>query len=281
MKNKDILSLECLYFCTYMSILMKRGFVMNEWKISKIKEFLEMNQMTDELKLRLLNDTRKGVHKLVQEYEKKEEQQRQLKQKFIEMSQFEREFWKKDERIIVGVDEVGRGPLAGPVVACAVVLPEDFCLLGLDDSKKIHKAKHELFYNYIVNHALDVQVGIVEAQEIDEINILQATKKAMREAIHLISLPINHVLIDAVELTGLTYKSTSIIKGDQKSISIAAASIVAKVTRDRIMKEIDHQYPMYQFKKNSGYGTKEHINAIEQYGITEIHRKSFLKSINY
>lgn len=193
-----------------------------------------------------------------------------------DLYKYERELYKNGLHYIAGVDEVGRGPLVGPVVAACVVLPKDFELVGLTDSKKLSEKKRGIFYDYIVNHAIAYSVGIVSNEKIDEINIYQATKKAMMEAISNVNekIKLEHILIDAMKLE-LDIPSTSIIKGDSKSISIAAASVVAKVTRDRMMEELDLKYPEYGFKKHKGYPTKSHIEAIHKYGILEEYRKSY------
>lgn len=175
---------------------------------------------------------------------------------------------------IAGVDEVGRGPLVGPVVAACVVLPLGYHLEGLTDSKKLSAKKRDMFYDILKKDALGIGVGIVSEDVIDEVNIYEATKMAMYDAISKCSSKIEHVLIDAMKLD-LDIPSTSIIKGDLKSYTIAAASIIAKVTRDRMLDELDLRYPMYGFKKNKGYPTVEHVNAINKYGIIKEHRKSY------
>ena len=177
---------------------------------------------------------------------------------------------------IAGVDEVGRGPLVGPVVTSCVVLPKGYVLDGLTDSKKLTKKQREKFYDIIMNDALGIGIGIKSEKVIDEVNIYEATKLAMKEAIENCKkkCQIEHVLIDAMKLD-LDIPSTSIIKGDYKSITIAAASVIAKVTRDRMLEELDKKYPMYGFKDNAGYGTKKHIEAIKEYGIIDEHRKTF------
>lgn len=177
---------------------------------------------------------------------------------------------------IGGVDEVGRGPLIGDVVAACVVLPSDFVLEGLTDSKKLSEKKRDIFYEIIKEKALSIGIGKVSPKEIDEINIYEATKKAMTIAINEVRKQINleHVLIDAMPLC-LDITTTSIIKGDSKSISIAAASVIAKVTRDRDLYLLDKEYPMYDLANNKGYGTKKHIEAIKKYGITKYHRLSY------
>lgn len=192
-----------------------------------------------------------------------------------DLYQFENALYQQGVRYIAGVDEVGRGPLVGPVVTACVILPQDFVLEGLTDSKKLSAKKRDLFYDYIMEHALSVSVGMMDEKVIDEVNIYEATKRAMYQAIENSKIVPDHVLIDAMKLEKLTIPSTSIIKGDAKSISIAAASVIAKVTRDRMMEELDKKYPMYGFRKHKGYPTKEHIEAIQKYGIIEEHRKTF------
>ena len=187
---------------------------------------------------------------------------------------FERNLRQEGITFIAGVDEVGRGPLVGPVVAACVVLPEHFHLEGLTDSKKLSEKKREYFYDEIMRQALGVGVGIISEKVIDEANIYEATKMAMKEAINNCSCQIEHVLIDAMKLD-IDIPTTSIIKGDLKSITISAASVIAKVTRDRMLDQLDLQYPMYDFKHNKGYPTKKHLEAISQYGIIEEHRKSY------
>lgn len=189
---------------------------------------------------------------------------------------FERELRDTGIKYIAGVDEVGRGPLIGPVVTACVVLPEKFDLEGLTDSKKLSEKKRDYFYEEIKKQALGIGIGECSAEEIDKYNIYEATKIAMKRAINncLKECKIEHVLIDAMKLD-IDIPTTSIIKGDLKSITISAASVIAKVTRDRLMRELDIKYPMYDFKKNVGYPTKEHIAAIKKYGILKEHRKSF------
>ncbi len=194
----------------------------------------------------------------------------------MDLYKYEKELYKEGIEFIGGVDEVGRGPLVGPVVTACVVLPKDFVLEGLTDSKQLSEKKRNLFYDYIINHCLAYGIGIVDADVIDEINIYEATKKAMIMAIDEVSKKINlqHVLIDAMPLD-ILIPTTSIIKGDAKSISIAAASVVAKVTRDRMMYELDKKYPQYGFSKHKGYPTKAHVEAINKYGLIEGYRKTY------
>lgn len=220
---------------------------------------------------------------------KKAEREKMLAEKLIAMQEHERELRSTGAKYIAGVDEVGRGPLAGPVVTACVILPEDFDVLGVDDSKKLSEKKREALYDAILEKAIAYGIGSADNFIIDEINILEATKKAMKDAVEQAEemlkaklgdgTTIDHVLLDAVVLKDLDKAQTSLIKGDAKSLSIAAASIVAKVTRDRQMVEYHNQYPDYGFDSNKGYGTKAHYEGIERCGITPIHRKSFLKNI--
>lgn len=190
------------------------------------------------------------------------------------MKEYENELYKKGIKLIAGIDEVGRGPLVGPVVTAAVILKEDFFDERINDSKKITEKKREELYKIIMENAVSVGIGISSEQIIDEINILEATKRAMKEAINNLEIRPQHLLIDAVKLD-IDIPSTSIIKGDAKSQSIAAASIIAKVTRDKMMYELDKLHPEYDFKSNKGYGTKKHIEAIYKYGPLKEHRKTF------
>lgn len=187
---------------------------------------------------------------------------------------YERELIQKGITLIGGIDEVGRGPLVGPVVAACVILPINYQLKGLTDSKKLTEKKREEFYEIIKKDALSIGLGIVDEKTIDEVNIYEATKIAMKEAVDKLSLKPEHLLIDAMPLK-LDIPSTSIIKGDAKSLTIAAASVIAKVTRDRMLIELDKKYPMYDFIHNKGYPTKKHLEAIEQFGILKEHRKSY------
>ncbi len=195
---------------------------------------------------------------------------------------YERDLREKGINFIAGVDEVGRGPLVGPVVAACVVLPEKFSLEGLTDSKKLSEKKRDFFFDEIKKQALGIGVGVIDEKKIDEVNIYEATKLAMKEAIRkcLENCKIDHILIDAMPLD-LDIPTTSIIKGDLKSITISAASVIAKVTRDRMLDELDEKFPMYDFKKNKGYPTKKHLQAIEEYGIIEEHRRSYGPVKNY
>ena len=200
----------------------------------------------------------------------------------IDNYMYERELREKCITFIAGVDEVGRGPLVGPVVAACVVLPLEFNLDGLTDSKKLSEKKRDFFFEEIKRQALGIGVGIIDEKKIDEVNIFEATKIAMKTAIDdcLKNCKIEHILIDAMPLE-LDIPTTSIIKGDLKSITISAASVIAKVTRDRMLDELDEKFPMYDFKKNKGYPTKKHLAAIEEYGILPEHRRSYGPVKNY
>ena len=194
----------------------------------------------------------------------------------IDLYEYENNLYDNNINYIGGVDEVGRGPLIGPVVAACVVIPKGFILEGLNDSKKLSEKKRDKFYSYIVEHALAYGIGIINPEIIDEVNIYEASKLAMYEAINNVrkQIPLEHVLIDAMPLD-LDIESTSIIKGDSKSISIAAASVIAKVTRDKMMYELDSKYPEYGFSKHKGYPTKLHIQKLKEYGLIDGYRKTY------
>ena len=196
-----------------------------------------------------------------------------------QMLHYEKELRAEGFRSIAGLDEVGRGPLAGPVVSCAVILPDDFYPVGLNDSKKLSEKKREQLYEIITENAISYGVGIIEHDVIDRINILEATKQSMYAAVTALSVQPDCLLIDAVRLDRVKLPQRNIIKGDSLSLSIAAASVVAKVLRDRMMCAFADIYPQYGFEKHKGYGTKYHMDAIRKYGITPIHRVSFLKNI--
>ncbi|MBM6737687.1 ribonuclease HII [Faecalicatena fissicatena] len=212
------------------------------------------------------------------EEEKKRRQEERLKKELARleaMSVYEREYAACGA--ICGIDEAGRGPLAGPVVAGAVILPKDEQILYVNDSKKLSEKKRELLYDEIMERALAVGVGIVGPERIDEINILQATYEAMRLAVGQLEMRPDILLNDAVTIPGIDIQQVPIVKGDAKSVSIAAASIIAKVTRDRLMREYDQVFPEYDFASNKGYGTKSHIEALKALGPTPIHRRTFIQ----
>lgn len=226
------------------------------------------------LKERFGEDPRSGVQKLLARYKKAERDLQTEKERTEKMKQYEHRY--EHLGYLCGIDEVGRGPLAGPVVACAVILPEDCDILYLNDSKKLTAKKREELYDVIMERAVSVGLGMAGPARIDEINILNATYEAMREAIGKLSVKPQLLLNDAVTIPGVDIPQVPIIKGDAKSISIAAASIVAKVTRDRMMTEYDALMPQYGFASNKGYGSGEHIEALKKYGPSPIHRKSFI-----
>lgn len=208
-----------------------------------------------------------------------------MKEKELErlqnLKQIEKEIYIKNPKFnyICGIDEAGRGPLAGPVVVASVIMPKDSMIEGVNDSKKVSEKKREILYEKILDEAISYGVGIIDQNEIDEINILNATKKALTISIKELTTKPDVILVDALEkidTLGIPY--TSIIKGDAKAYSISAASIIAKVTRDRIMRQWDELYPMYGFEKHKGYGTAAHIKSIKEYGLCPIHRKSFTKN---
>lgn len=208
---------------------------------------------------------------------KREEKLAAERERIEALCEFEKEY--DYCRYICGIDEAGRGPLAGPVVAGAVVLPKGCRILYINDSKKLSEKKREELFDVISREAVSVGIGIVSAQRIDEINILQATYEAMRQAIQKLSVQPDILLNDAVTIPGVEIAQVPIIKGDAKSLTIGAASIMAKVTRDRMMAEYDKEYPQYGFAKHKGYGTKQHTQALLEYGACPIHRKTFLKNI--
>lgn len=201
-------------------------------------------------------------------------------ERLMKLKEIENNLYKEGIETICGIDEAGRGPLAGPVVVAAVIMPRESIIEGVNDSKKVSEKKRELLYEKITEEAIAWGVGIIDQKEIDEINILNATKKGLTLAIKELKIKPDRILVDAlngIDTLGIPY--TSIIKGDAKCYSIAAASIIAKVTRDRIMRQWDEIYPMYGFEKHKGYGTKAHIEAIKEYGLCPLHRLSFTKNI--
>ena len=221
-------------------------------------------------------DERGGVQSLIVKAKKRIEDLEKEMIRTEEMKRYEKEY--ADCGYICGIDEVGRGPLAGPVVACAVILPKDCNILYINDSKKLSEKKREELYDVIMKEALAVGIGYATHTRIDEINILQATYEAMREAISKLEVKPDILLNDAVTIPGVDVRQIPIIKGDAKSMSIAAASIIAKVTRDRLMVEFDKAYPEYHFAENKGYGSAVHIAAIKEVGPSPIHRQSFIKN---
>ena len=230
-----------------------------------------------ELYCRYEADERKGVMALIKKYQKQEQMLKDETKRVEKLCAYEKEYAKYQH--ICGIDEVGRGPLAGPVVAGAVILPKDCRILYIDDSKKLSAQKRESLYDEIMTEAVSVGIGIVSPARIDEINILNATYEAMRDAVSQLGVRPDILLNDAVTIPGIEIRQIPIIKGDAKSISIAAASIVAKVTRDRLMEEYDKILPDYSFASNKGYGAPIHIDALKKVGPSPIHRKSFIKNL--
>lgn len=247
--------------------------------IDEIKREFECSEEREWERLLLLysNDVRTGVIRLLTRYQKQREQLRQEIERIDAMKRYEREY--ETHGLVCGIDEVGRGPLAGPVVAGAVILPKDCEILYLNDSKQVSEKKREELYDVIMKEAVAVGIGCVSPQRIDEINILQATYEAMRIAIKELGIVPDVLLNDAVTIPGVDIMQVPIIKGDAKSVSIAAASIVAKVTRDRMMVVYDEMLPGYGFASHKGYGSKLHIEAIKKLGASEIHRRSFIGRI--
>lgn len=251
---------------------------MQQSKIGKIKEELQAADIS-ELPVFIKtyeNDSRKGVQMLVNRAGKRKEAYEKELARTQAMSVYEKEY--ENYTYVCGIDEAGRGPLAGPVVAGAVILPKGCDILYINDSKQLSAKKREELYDIIMERALSTGVGCVSPQRIDEINILQATYEAMREAIGNLSVRPDILLNDAVTIPQVDVRQVPIIKGDAKSISIAAASIIAKVTRDRIMEEYDCVLPEYHFASNKGYGSAEHIAVLRKIGPSPIHRQSFIKN---
>lgn len=251
---------------------------MNKKSISQIKEEFEQADAAQRAVLYEVysSDDRAGVKKLVSAYRKKEEALQKERMRLEDMRSFEHKY--STYSLICGIDEAGRGPLAGPVVAGAVILPKDCEILYLNDSKKLPPAKREALYEEIMEKAEAVGVGMASPARIDEINILQATYEAMREAVDNLGVTPELLLNDAVTIPDVSIPQVPIIKGDAKSVSIAAASIIAKVTRDRLMVQYDEILPGYGFARHKGYGSKDHIEAIRRLGPTPIHRQTFIKN---
>ncbi|MBR1742871.1 MAG: ribonuclease HII [Lachnospiraceae bacterium] len=247
--------------------------------IQKIKEEFENTpiEQREGLFSRYQEDERKGVQSLLKKYRKAEKELASERARLEEMRIFERKY--SAYSYICGIDEAGRGPLAGPVVAGACILPKDAEILYLNDSKQVSEKKRELLYDEITEKAIAWGVGIVSEKRIDEINILEATREAMRQAVERLSVKPDLLLVDAVHIPDIRAKQVGIIKGDERSVSIAAASILAKVTRDRMMAEYDEAFPEYGFAKHKGYGSAFHREKIMELGPCPIHRMTFLKNI--
>ncbi len=246
--------------------------------VQEIKRYLSDNKnfrINEEIISQLNNDTRTSVRSIANYLVKIHKREEKLKQLWLEMNRYENRYYEQGVELIAGIDEAGRGPLAGPVVAAAVILPKGCTIYGINDSKKLQQNERDKLFHEITENALAIGVGIISAEIIDEINIYQATINAMTEAYQQLTIKPDILLIDAMRIPKIDIKQEAIIKGDEKSISIAAASIIAKVTRDRLMIEYDKLYTEYRFKDNKGYGTEEHLLAIEKFGPTPIHRKTF------
>lgn len=249
--------------------------------IKEVKEQLAiLRDLDDPRWASFEEDSRTGVQAAIRKRRKAILAELAEEERLETLLNYEKSLYARGIELIAGVDEVGRGPLAGPVVAAAVILPKLCKIKGLNDSKKIPKSKHEAIYNQVMKEAVAVGIGIKDNYVIDDVNIYEATKLAMIEAIEKLNPQPEHLLIDAMNLD-LPIEQTSIIKGDANSLSIAAASIVAKVTRDKMMADYEQEFPGYAFAKNAGYGTKEHLSGINKFGVTPIHRRSFepIKSI--
>jgi len=249
---------------------------MEERKIGQIKEELKAatEAMLPSFIMAYESDERSGVIKLVEQAKKRLQKLEEERKRIWKLQEYERKYGQYT--YICGIDEVGRGPLAGPVVAGAVILPKDCQILYLNDSKQVSASRRDELFDEIQEMAVASAVGIVSPQRIDEINILQATYEAMRQAIDGLGITPDMLLVDAVTIPNVSIRQTGIIKGDAKSVSIAAASILAKVTRDRMMEEYDKLYPEYGFAKHKGYGSKQHTDAIHEYGPCPIHRRTFI-----
>ncbi len=249
--------------------------------ISEIREIL-LGSPSEEFLVELELDQRVAVKKLLQAYHKRIEKAALERERFHKMLSYERQYYDEGAKLIAGVDEAGRGPLAGPLVIAAVVMPQEFFISGLNDSKQISASKRDKLYDEILQKALSVSVNIVSISNIDELNIYRATQQGMAEVLlHLDKQP-DVALIDAMPVEAGDIKTVSLVHGDALSASVAAASIIAKVTRDRIMEKLDTLYPAYKFANNKGYGSKDHMQAIDQDGVTEWHRRSYepVKSLN-
>ncbi len=245
--------------------------------ISEIKEIFNSADIKNIPSLidEFSSDERKGVQNIIVSGRKNYNKYLAELERLDSISAFEKKYTSEGVKYIGGIDEVGRGPLAGPVVTACVILPIDCKILGINDSKKLSAQKREELFEIIMKEAVSIGIGVEDNNTIDDINILQATYKAMKKAIDNMPIKPQQLLVDAVTIPNVNIPQEPIIKGDAKSISIGAASIVAKVTRDRMMAEYAKTYPMYGFESNMGYGSKAHIDAIKKYGLCSIHRKSF------
>ncbi|NLY43814.1 MAG: ribonuclease HII [Clostridiaceae bacterium] len=243
---------------------------LNGLPVEELEKYMDM----------LKKDTRSSASKLAEKYLMKINKYYNELERLQRLNWYENRLYEKGEKYIAGVDEAGRGPLAGPVFAAAVILPPNTFIEGIDDSKKISEKKREQLYPIIISKAISYRIVSVSEKEIDSMGILKAVHRAMIEAVTGLEVHPGHVLIDGNEVKDMPIPHTALVKGDSLSISIAAASILAKVSRDRYIKQLDALYPQYGFGKHKGYGTREHIEAIKKFGMCPIHRKSFLTKIN-
>lgn len=241
--------------------------------INEIKEWLQTEPCEADV-TPFRADPRKGVQRLIARYDRLQEKKRQAQEAFSRRLVIERRLWQAGNQYVAGIDEVGRGPLAGPVIAAAVILPHDFNLVAVNDSKQLSAAVREQLYGQILEQAVAVAVGTASNEMIDQINIYEATRVAMREAVEHLAVAPTHLIVDAMQVP-VDLPQERLIKGDAKSASVAAASIVAKVVRDRLMQFYDEVYPGYGFGQNAGYGTKDHLAGLDCQGVTPIHRRSF------
>jgi ribonuclease HII len=239
------------------------------------QELREVHDENSPLIKELQDDPRKGVKDALARWHRREERYKEALNAFHQRFKFEKHYWQEGCQYVAGMDEVGRGPLAGPVVTCAVILDPSFDLVGVTDSKQLTRHEREHLYLQIVNEAVEVSIAVNDSQKIDELNIYAATQDAMMTSVRQLHHRPEHLIVDAVPLPKLNIPQTTLIKGDQKSISVAAASIVAKEYRDHLMRDYDRVYPGYDFAENMGYGTKKHLAGLQRLGATPIHRRSF------
>lgn len=241
--------------------------------IKEIREWLQTEPTEAEVAA-LRTDSRKGVQRLIAQYERFQEKKHRAQEAFAHRLVIERRLWQAGNKYVAGIDEVGRGPLAGPVIAAAVILPHDFNLVAVNDSKQLSAPLREHLYGQILSQAVAVAVGTASNEIIDQINIYEATRVAMKEAVDYLAVTPSHLIVDAMQVP-VALPQERLIKGDAKSASVAAASIVAKVFRDRLMQFYDELYPGYGLGQNAGYGTKNHLAGLDRQGVTPIHRRTF------
>ncbi|WP_295731640.1 ribonuclease HII [uncultured Limosilactobacillus sp.] len=253
----------------------------NKISVADIKDQLKsVTSLTDPLVQRLQSDSRKGVQTALHQLERRLDKRAAAMQAFEQRFKYERALWNAGNRYVAGMDEVGRGPLAGPVVTCAVILNPDFDLIEVTDSKMLSRKERERLYLRIVDEAVEISIAVNSSSVIDRLNIYRATQEAMKRSVNELHHQPDHLIVDAVPLD-LPIPQTTLIKGDQKSISVAAASIVAKEYRDHLMADYARLYPGYDFEHNMGYGTKQHLIGLQKYGATPIHRKTFAPVSNF